>query len=169
MTLRQVPALSFIVYPNSRLNTLHVFSNYRTLRLLSSLLRLRSRKFYDTHIYYSDRSFIISVTEVTYFCVSPLSRQCSGRVSEWHWQVNWLCSNNVWHTSRLQTQCWPPVLTGPIIASARWTPWHCCGAFRFPETCIDSKLNTTVPHCQLIPTTSRQIALTGWQRCVIKK
>ena len=97
MTLRQVPALSLIVYPNSRLNTLHVFSNYRTLRLLSSLLRLRSRKFCDTHIYYSDRSFIISVTEVTYFCVSPLSRQCSGRVSEWHWQVNWLCSNNVWH------------------------------------------------------------------------
>ena len=73
------------------------------------------------------------------------------------------------YTSRLQTQCWPPFLTGPIIASARWTPWHCCGAFRFPETCIDSKLNTTVPHCQLIPTTSRQIALTVWQCRIIKK
>ena len=62
--------LSLIVYPNSRLNTLHVFIKSQTVRLLSSLLIRRSLKFYDTHIYYSNRSFIISVTEVTYFCMS---------------------------------------------------------------------------------------------------
>ena len=68
-SLGQVPALSLIVYPNWRLNTLHVFSNSRTFRLLWVFL-------YDDHASVMTHTYIIRIGHLLFQWQKLLTSAC---------------------------------------------------------------------------------------------